>query len=69
MRVPFLIQHPISIHAPREGSDIFGQADDPITVISIHTPREGSDINAEIARLEYVISIHTPREGSDSKCA
>ena len=33
----------ISIHAPREGSDLFQGADLHIAKISIHAPREGSD--------------------------
>ena len=33
----------ISIHAPREGSDIAGQAAAAVLRISIHAPREGSD--------------------------
>ena len=36
----------ISIHAPREGSDVISHAlSRPIRVISIHAPREGSDLN------------------------
>ena len=33
----------ISIHAPREGSDIVDQGGNRIVNISIHAPREGSD--------------------------
>ena len=39
---PLLIGH-ISIHAPREGSDLMGQNDKTFWAISIHAPREGSD--------------------------
>ena len=57
----------ISIHAPREGSDLnrccFGFNG---VVISIHAPREGSDANATKTTLEVGISIHAPREGSDT---
>ena len=34
----------ISIHAPREGSDVFYIAYEVDIVISIHAPREGSDV-------------------------
>ena len=56
----------ISIHAPREGSDV-----DPVpchrwAIISIHAPREGSDVRRlERQRPGETISIHAPREGSD----
>ena len=56
----------ISIHAPREGSDmvhlvfVFQAAD-----ISIHAPREGSDQQSRNAPGGGDISIHAPREGSD----
>ena len=33
----------ISIHAPREGSDLFGLSLSVQMRISIHAPREGSD--------------------------
>ena len=37
----------ISIHAPREGSDIYKIGCCPrVARISIHAPREGSDVNA-----------------------
>ena len=59
----------ISIHAPREGSDV-GQgvdSDQPV-VISIHAPREGSDglYSAGYPGIGG-ISIHAPREGSDRR--
>ena len=57
----------ISIHAPREGSDVrpSGRAF-VITRISIHAPREGSDRPRIVrAGARAVISIHAPREGSD----
>ena len=57
----------ISIHAPREGSDLTvtfaAQSDE----ISIHAPREGSD--RYLLDMTYCIqriSIHAPREGSDA---
>ena len=57
----------ISIHAPREGSDVKHKCPpDKHTLISIHAPREGSDVyyrNGEVN--QYYISIHAPREGSD----
>ncbi len=33
----------VSIHAPREGSDIPAEVADQIDSVSIHAPREGSD--------------------------
>ncbi|SCI35700.1 Protein of uncharacterised function (DUF3264) [uncultured Clostridium sp.] len=55
----------ISIHAPREGSDI--QILDVVikALISIHAPREGSDNFCGRIHDDFSISIHAPREGSD----
>ncbi len=33
----------VSIHAPREGSDILDRCFPPASAVSIHAPREGSD--------------------------
>ena len=33
----------ISIHAPREGGDVYAYTMDDRMVISIHAPREGGD--------------------------
>ena len=39
----------ISIHAPREGSDVLSRAQLARQIaISIHAPREGSDINSMV---------------------
>ena len=55
----------ISIHAPREGSDVLQAIAASMQQISIHAPREGSDeIQQPVVRLR-IISIHAPREGSD----
>ena len=56
----------ISIHAPREGGDVFRRRRMyPATVISIHAPREGGDMmRADEPRMAD-ISIHAPREGGD----
>ena len=47
----------ISIHAPREGSDLWGYwKNNSWTLISIHAPREGSDGSirpAQTARLDF----------------
>ena len=57
----------ISIHAPREGSDItIDRICDDIVFISIHAPREGSDILTMCLVERLSISIHAPREGSDN---
>ena len=56
----------ISIHAPREGSDVGVDVDEGFALISIHAPREGSDTTDAEAGVHLVgISIHAPREGSD----
>ena len=60
-------RRPISIHAPREGSDQAMQIAIKLQEISIHAPREGSDSPAPVGQLEPGhISIHAPREGSDA---
>ena len=56
----------ISIHAPREGSDIETGYVAFLPSISIHAPREGSDADKHYMTLNITISIHAPREGSDS---
>ena len=56
----------ISIHAPREGSDIQLRIVAHERHISIHAPREGSDgIPTRRSCRQSSISIHAPREGSD----
>ena len=56
----------ISIHAPREGSDIHVATVRLSLVISIHAPREGSDyLSGRLQLASQPISIHAPREGSD----
>ena len=56
----------ISIHAPREGSDLArGLCQAVDVLISIHAPREGSDLYCLNDVRGLVISIHAPREGSD----
>ena len=58
--------HYISIHAPREGSDVRHVARLlRSSTISIHAPREGSDGRNPVQRQHQKISIHAPREGSD----
>ena len=42
----------ISIHAPREGSDLDNIKQEQGSIISIHAPREGSDGNHVIAFIE-----------------
>ena len=59
---------PISIHAPREGSDEWRCYIRLWRKVSIHAPREGSDYqNATAEDVGSGISIHAPREGSDGK--
>ena len=61
----------ISIHAPREGSDVApSRTIWAFLRISIHAPREGSDRQQRRPRyLQSAISIHAPREGSDARWA
>ena len=58
----------ISIHAPREGSDLPARQCPQIPKeISIHAPREGSDRSGGTEPDGFPnISIHAPREGSDN---
>ncbi len=58
---------PISIHAPRGGSDNLPERKpSPAGSISIHAPRGGSDHHQAVdSRATPVISIHAPRGGSD----
>ena len=55
----------ISIHAPREGSDIRRLQCGTGFPISIHALREGSDPHGDCDYVAALISIHAPREGSD----
>ena len=56
----------ISIHAPREGCDVFVPDAEGFSAISIHAPREGCDSAAPPIPLVIIpISIHAPREGCD----
>ena len=55
----------ISIHAPREGSDLVDVPAILAIDISIHAPREGSDRPPPPRSIPSAISIHAPREGSD----
>ena len=57
---------PISIHAPRTGSDEKKVTFLPLTEISIHAPRTGSDLGIFAKGADGEISIHAPRTGSDA---
>ena len=61
----FVLFPVISIHAPREGSDVVFDWLLDLGKISIHAPREGSDLTVNLKRQHRAISIHAPREGSD----
>ena len=56
---------PISIHAPRTGSDTHALGILRAAEISIHAPRTGSDLRIRFMCLEGGISIHATRTGSD----
>ncbi len=55
----------ISIHAAREGGDIFGTKGLSTLSISIHAAREGGDIADFNKFTQFHISIHAAREGGD----
>ena len=55
----------VSIHAPREGCDLFIAERFVRWVVSIHAPREGCDATSELQELLNGVSIHAPREGCD----
>ena len=56
----------ISIHAPRERSDLGSLSNIGTLSISIHAPRERSDATVfQLIPRSLVISIHAPRERSD----
>ena len=56
---------PISIHAPRTGSDMPPTKMVRYCCISIHAPRTGSDSGGRSDDAVVGISIHAPRTGSD----
>ena len=56
---------PISIHAPRVGSDVTNPDSRLQLPISIHAPRVGSDSRLGVIDGSILISIHAPRVGSD----
>ena len=66
LRQAALQPEPISIHAPRKGSDDDKQAHEFDIKISIHAPRKGSDRQIRSRNGFAGISIHAPRKGSDS---
>ena len=56
----------ISIHATREGGDVWVHPEGRFAVvISIHAPREGGDASRLAELRGLLISIHAPREGGD----
>ena len=57
----------ISIHAPREGSDlgIYGDMEELAAFLST-LPARGATYQIGRGFLDGIISIHAPREGSDS---
>ena len=57
----------VSIHAPREGSDLAPLVQHVPTGVSIHAPGEGSDLQSVAIAVFYHVSIHAPGEGSDTK--
>ena len=66
MATAYRTHKPISIHAPRVGSDQEQRRFDRDADILIHAPRVGSDTQMEAVRVLRDISIHAPRVGSDS---
>ncbi len=65
-RIALQVDHEISIHAPRMGSDRGHPGRRTEGPISIHAPRMGSDDRLHHRRTTVLsISIHAPRMGSD----
>ena len=62
-------KRPISIHAPRVGSDNISEVTNVSQAISIHAPRVGSDRKSPRIKYIITISIHAPRVGSDVDAA
>src|SRR5699024_3232426 len=55
----------ISIHAPREGSDLINAPSSPRFIISIHAPREGSDQRGTAGLGDLVVFLSTlPARGA-----
>ena len=61
----FSVALDVSIHAPREGSDLLRCSAYGPAVVSIDAPREGSDSPLRRGFREKGVSIHAPGEGSD----
>ena len=59
------VQFRISIHAAREGGDVYDDWVGSNRVISIHAAREGGDQLGKNLMLGFAISIHAAREGGD----
>ena len=60
-----IVRDQVSIHAPREGSDMPRKTVKQLKQVSIHAPREGSDNMTRPSAAAIPVSIHAPREGSD----
>ena len=62
-------QRGISIHTPREGSDVLYSSRSVVRVISIHTPREGSDFLPAVQLVDKRQFQSTlPARGATLKC-
>ena len=57
----------ISIHAAREGGDVYKNERLRRRYISIHAAREGGDEIDATSLRAFLISIHAAREGGDGK--
>ena len=55
----------ISIHAAREGGDVYITCLINVVCISIHAAREGGDDVVDDLKRQLDISIHAAREGGD----
>ena len=65
MRLRPLLSSRISIHAPREGSDLEKAPEKDALLISIHAPREGSDVTFTVICALFEIFLSTlPARGA-----
>ena len=55
----------VSIHAAREGGDIWRRSSRATQFVSIHAAREGGDKVLRVNVQEAAVSIHAAREGGD----
>ena len=58
-QVRYVIDHPISIHAPMKGATVFGYFGAYVLAISIHAPMKGA--TAKLDKLSCSLLYNTPK--------